>query len=204
MEATLSTRLEPRSRDLLLRTAATAIESGLASAGHPLPDLGDVPEALRREQASFVTITIEGRLRGCCGSLEARHPLVTDVWRNAQASAFRDPRFDPLQRREWLRADLEVSVLSPLERVVVSSELELLHSLRPGVDGLVIAWRGMRATFLPKVWEQLPEPREFLQHLKQKAGWQADFWAPDIEVWRYGTDIMSMERPASRSTRPPG
>ncbi len=203
MEATLSTRLEPRSRDLLLRTAAAAIESGLASAGHPLPDLSDVPEALRREQASFVTITLEGRLRGCCGSLEARQPLVTDVWRNAQASAFRDPRFDPLQRWEWLRADLEVSVLSPLERILVSSELDLLRNLRPGVDGLVIAWRGMRATFLPKVWEQLPEPREFLQHLKQKAGWPADFWASDIEVWRYGTDIMSIERPAAHVAAPP-
>jgi uncharacterized protein len=201
MEATLSTRLEPQSRDLLLRTAATAIESGLASRVQPLPDPRGVPDELRREQASFVTITIEGRLRGCCGTLEARQPLVTDVWRNAQASAFRDPRFDPLQSWEWLRADLEVSVLSPLERVVVHSEAELLHQLRPGVDGLVIAWRGMRATFLPKVWEQWREPREFLQHLKQKAGWQADFLAADIEVWRYGTDIMSMERPAARLAR---
>jgi hypothetical protein len=201
MEATLSTRLEPQSRDFLLRTAATAIESGLTSREQPLPDPRGLPDELRREQASFVTLTIEGRLRGCCGTLEARQPLVTDVWRNAQASAFRDPRFDPLQSWEWVRADLEVSVLSPLERVVVDSEIELLHRLRPGVDGLVIAWRGMRATFLPKVWEQLREPREFVQHLKQKAGWQPDFWAADIEVWRYGTDIMSLERPAARFAR---
>jgi hypothetical protein len=203
MEATHSTRLEPRSRDLLLRTAAAAIESGLASSRQPLPDLQDLPGELRREQASFVTITIQGRLRGCCGTLEARQPLATDVWRNAQASAFRDPRFDPLQAWEWTRADLEVSVLSPLERVSVSSEFELLRQLRPGVDGLVLAWRGMRATFLPKVWEQLRDPREFLQHLKQKAGWQADFWAADVEVWRYGTEIMSMERPATRRAVPP-
>jgi hypothetical protein len=198
MEATLSARLEPRSRDLLLLTAAAAIEAGFSSRGRPTPDLGNVPEALRRAQASFVTLTIDDRLRGCCGSLEARQALVTDVWSNAQASAFRDPRFDPLQSWEWSAVDLEVSVLSPLERIYVRSEIDLLRELRPGVDGLVVAWQGMRATFLPKVWEQLPEPRVFLQHLKQKAGWPADFWAPDVEVWRYGTDIMSMERPAAR------
>lgn len=198
MEATLSTRLEPRSRDLLLRTAATAIEAGLSSRHQPLPDLGIVPDDLRCERASFVTLTIEGRLRGCCGTLEARQALVMDVWANAQASAFRDPRFDPLQHWEWAGVDLEVSVLSPLERVFFRSETDLLRQLRPGIDGLVVAWRGMRATFLPKVWEQLPEPRVFLQHLKQKAGWPADFWDPQVEVWRYGTDIMSMERPAAR------
>jgi AmmeMemoRadiSam system protein A len=204
MEATLSSRLDPRARDLLLRAAATAIESGFASRGRPLPDLPDLPDELRRERASFVTLTIAGRLRGCCGSLEARQPLVTDVWRNAQASAFRDPRFDPLQGWEWRLADLEVSVLSPLERVEVRSEVDLLNELRPGVDGLVIAWRGTRATFLPKVWDELREPREFLRHLKQKAGWQADFWASDVEVWRYATDTMSAERPAGRlSGMPP-
>ena len=203
MEATLSSRLDPRARELLLRAAATAIESGFTSRDRPLPDLPDLPEELRREQASFVTLTLAGRLRGCCGSLEARQPLVTDVWRNAQASAFRDPRFDPLQGWEWQQADLEVSVLSPLERVAVHSEVDLLRELRPGVDGLVIAWRGTRATFLPKVWEQLPGPREFLTHLKQKAGWRADFWAADVEVWRYATDIMSVERPAERLSHAP-
>ena len=197
MEATPSTRLDPRARDLLLRTAAEAIEAGLTAVDQPQPDLRSLPGELLREQASFVTLTIEGRLRGCCGTLEKRLPLAADVWHNAQASAFRDPRFEPLRAREWICADLEVSVLSPLERVAAGSELELLRQLRPGVDGLVIAWRGTRATFLPKVWEQLREPHDFLQHLKSKAGWRTDFWASDVEVWRYRTEIMSVQRPAA-------
>jgi hypothetical protein len=202
MEATPSTRLEPGSRSLLLRTAALAIESGLARGGESPPEADDLPRELRREQASFVTLTIAGRLRGCCGTLEARQPLLTDVWRNAQTSAFRDPRFEPLQGWEWSQADLEISVLSPLERVVAHSEIELLRQLRPGEDGLVIAWRGTRATFLPKVWQQLHDPREFLQHLKDKAGWRADFWAADVEAWRYGTEVMFMEQPATRGGTP--
>jgi AmmeMemoRadiSam system protein A len=196
MEATRCTGLEPRSRDLLLRTAAVAIEEGLLRpASHP-PAIAGLPDDLRGERASFVTLTIEGRLRGCCGSLEPRRPLVTDVWLNAGASAFRDPRFEPLHVREWPQVDLEVSVLSPLERIVVASEAELLGRLRPGEDGLVIAWRSTRATFLPKVWEQLGESREFLRHLKQKAGWREDFWAADVEVWRYTTQTMGLERAA--------
>jgi len=89
-------------------------------------------------------------------------------------------------------------VLSPLERVPLQWEPALLGGLRPGVDGLVIAWHGGGATFLPKVWQAIPDPREFLRHLKAKAGWQDDFWAPDIEAWRYETDTMAMQRPAAR------
>mgnify|MGYP003408135884 FL=1 len=107
------------------------------------------------------------------------------MWNNARASAFRDPRFRPLDAAEWSRVDLEVSVLSPLEPVAVQSEADLLARLVPGEDGLVIAWRGSRATFLPKVWDQLRDPVEFLRHLKHKAGWSPDFWAQDVEVWRY-------------------
>lgn len=193
-----SSTLEAESRARLLRIAADAIESGLARSAAAGPDPGALPAVLRSERASFVTLTLEGRLRGCCGSLESRRPLVEDVWCNAQASAFRDPRFQPLEAHEWVLTDLEVAVLTPLERVEVSSEPELLRSLRPGVDGIVVAWRGARATFLPKVWEHLPEPRAFLGHLKQKAGWATDFWAADVEVWRYGTEVMSEFRPAAR------
>jgi uncharacterized protein len=191
MAATRSSRLEPGSRALLLQTAADAIESQLerrATAG--LVEVA-LPAELRELRASFVTLTIDGELRGCCGTLEARRPLATDVWHNARASAFGDPRFPPLEAWEWVRVDLEVSVLSPLERVAVRSEAELLAGLVPGEDGLVIAWRGSRATFLPKVWEQLRDPVDFLRHLKHKAGWSADFWAVDVEVWRYFTESVA-------------
>ena len=120
------------------------------------------------------------------------------MWQNAQASAFRDTRFEPLQLGEWREADLEVAALSPLERLAAESESALLCELRPGTDGLVIAWRGARATFLPKVWQSIPDPREFLRHLKGKAGWRDDFWASDVEAWRYETDTMAMQRPATR------
>jgi len=198
MAALPSSSLDPRTRALLLVTAAEAIESRLARRTAVTPEAEQLPPELRAERASFVTLSVEGALRGCCGSLEARRPLAIDVWSNAQASAFHDPRFEPLESREWARVHLEVSVLSPLERVVVSDEADLLARLLPGTDGLVLACRGSRATFLPKVWEHLREPLDFLAHLKRKAGWHEDFWAPDLEVWRYTTEVFAEERPAER------
>jgi hypothetical protein len=195
MEATSSTRLEPGSRDFLLRTAAAAIEAGLALAAPSPPDPRALPPDLGRHLASFVTLTIDGGLRGCCGALEPRRPLAVDVWLNAQASAFRDPRFPPLESWEWCAVDLEVSVLSPLEAVPAGSEADLLRTIRPGTDGLVIAWRGTRATFLPRVWEQIPSPPEFLRHLKRKAGWAEEFWSPEVAVWRYHTETFGVARP---------
>lgn len=189
-----STRLDARSRALLLSTAAAAIESRLAGRSDPGPDPATLPAELQAIGASFVTLTIEGALRGCCGSLEPRRALVLDVWSNARASAFHDPRFEPLSAREWAGVEVEVSVLSTLERVMVRDEAGLLAGLVPGEDGLVIAWRGTRATFLPKVWEQLQDPVDFLAHLKRKAGWPADFWAPDVEVWRYSAEIIGAPR----------
>jgi AmmeMemoRadiSam system protein A len=202
MAATPSTRLEPAARQVLLQTAAAAIEAGLSRAGASEPASGSLTGELGEPRASFVTILLAGALRGCCGTLEPARPLLLDVWHNARASAFRDPRFAPLTAGEWRRSQLEVSVLTPCERVVVASEQELLLRLVPGRDGLVLAWRGMRATFLPKVWEQLQDPRDFLGHLKQKAGWPADFWAADLEIWRYETEIMATEHPAAFKAEP--
>ena len=201
MAATPSTRLEPPARQALIATAATAIESGLGQSIASPPDTRDLPQPLGQPRASFVTITIDKALRGCCGTLEPARPLLLDVWHNAQASAFHDPRFPPLTLAEWRSIELEVSVLTPCERVVVASEQELLLRLEPGRDGLVLAWQGMRATFLPKVWEQVSGAQEFLRRLKQKAGWPADFWAADLEVWRYETEIVGPVR-AVESGRP--
>ena len=145
MAATPSTRLEPAARQALLATAATAIESGLARSIASPPDTRHLPQPLGDPRASFVTITIDRALRGCCGTLEPARPLLLDVWHNAQASAFHDPRFPPLTLAEWRLAEVEVSVLTPCERVVVASEQERLLGLAPGRDGLVLAWRGMRA-----------------------------------------------------------
>lgn len=179
---------------MLVRTAVTAIEARLAGTTLDEPATEGLPAELLAERASFVTLTIAGELRGCCGTIEPRRALALDVWRNARVSAFNDPRFPPLEAREWSRVDLEIAVLSPLERVEFASEAQMLGALVPGKDGLLIAWRGMRATFLPKVWELLPEPRAFLGRLKAKAGWPTDFWATDVEVWRYGAEAIAADR----------
>jgi len=195
-------KLEPGARQAVLRTAATSIEARLGLVEATPPEATELRGALGEPCASFVTLTIEGELRGCCGTLEPARPLLLDVWRNAQASAFRDPRFPPLTVREWQWSSLEVSLLTPCERVVVASEQQLLLELVPGRDGLVLEWRGMRATFLPKVWEHFAGPRDFLRRLKEKAGLSADFWAADVQVWRYETEIMAVQRPATLEAAP--
>ncbi len=197
MEAMRSMKLDPGARQAVLRTAAAAIEAKLGIVQAAMPGTTDLRGALGEPRASFVTLTIDGRLRGCCGTLEPVRPLLLDVWSNAQASAFRDPRFVPITAQEWRWSRLEVSLLTPCQRMVVASEQQLLLELVPGRDGLVLEWRGMRATFLPKVWEQVARPRDFLRRLKEKAGLDADFWAADVQVWRYETEIMAAERPSA-------
>ncbi len=140
---------------------------------------------LRQPGASFVTLTRAGELRGCIGTLEARRPLGEDVRENAVAAAFRDPRFAPLTRAEFASIRVEVSVLSSSVPIVVASETEALASLRPHVDGVVFEYGHTRSTFLPQVWEQLPEPAAFLAHLKRKAGLSADFWSDAVRLSRY-------------------
>jgi AmmeMemoRadiSam system protein A len=195
-------KLEPAAWQAVLRTAATSIEATLGLVEAVPPVAAETRGALGEPRASFVTLTIEGELRGCCGTLEPVRPLLLDVWINAQASAFRDPRFPPLTAREWRSSSLEVSLLTPCEPMAVSTEQQLLLELVPGRDGLVLEWRGMKATFLPKVWEHVAGPQDFLRRLKQKAGLSADFWADDVHCWRYETEIMAVERPAMLETAP--
>ena len=135
--------------------------------------------------ASFVTLTRQGELRGCIGTLEAHRPLGLDVRENAVAAAFHDPRFMPLTLAEFEEIRVEVSLLSPSEPLIVVNEEDALISLRPGIDGVVFEYGHYRSTFLPQVWEQLPDPAEFLAHLKRKAGLAADFWADQVRLSRY-------------------
>jgi AmmeMemoRadiSam system protein A len=197
-----SMKLDPGARQAVLRTATASIETKLGIVAAAPPGETELRGALGEPRASFVTLTIDRGLRGCCGTLEPVRPLLLDVWGNAQASAFRDPRFPPLTAREWRRSSLEVSLLTPCERMVVASEEQLLLELVPGRDGLVLEWRGMRATFLPKVWENVAGPHDFLRRLKEKAGLRADFWAADVQVWRYETEMMALERPARLDAGP--
>jgi len=153
--------------------------------GLPAPAVPEKPW-LQKPGATFVTLTREGDLRGCIGSLEAHRPLVIDVRVNAVAAAFQDPRFPPVRYEEFELIRVEVSLLTPAEPLVAASEAEALRRLRPGVDGVIFEYGRYRSTFLPQVWEQLPDPAEFLAHLKRKAGLPADFWAEGVRLSRYG------------------
>ena len=146
---------------------------------------------LREPGASFVTLKLDDELRGCIGSIEPRRALGDDVAHNGYAAAYRDPRFAAVDAGECARLQVEVSVLSPREPVAASSEREALAALRPGVDGLVLQYGAMGATFLPQVWESLPQPAEFLDHLRRKAGLPGGFWHPDLRLSRYTVEKYS-------------
>ena len=148
---------------------------------------GHEPEhpALSAPGATFVTLRLAGALRGCVGTLVATRPLGHDVRLQALCAAFRDSRFAPLQREEFGALAIEVSLLGPPLPLAASSEADARAALRPGVDGVILEWRGRRATLLPQVWEQLPGPGDFLAALKRKAGLPADFWADGLRLQRY-------------------
>jgi len=182
---------EPRAAEAsspsLRAVAREAIEFKLREGREPETDLSLYPPHLHEPRASFVTLRHHGELRGCTGSLEATRPLVVDVAHNACRSAFGDPRFPPLSEAELVGLAISVSVLSPLEPLPVESERGLLEALRPGVDGLVLNDGRACATFLPSVWESLPEPQAFLDALRRKAGLRPDHWSDTIRFERYTT-----------------
>lgn len=149
-----------------------------------------VPEAawLDDPGASFVSVHIDGRLRGCIGTLEQYRSLGADVTANACAAAFDDPRFRPVAAAEYLQVMLEVSVISAPEPIAYADEADLCAQLRPGVDGVLLEAGKKRGTFLPQVWAQLPQPAEFLTNLKVKAGLPKDGWDPTWRFSRYAVD----------------
>lgn len=154
----------------LLDLADQAIRAGLAGEPVPLPALADLPPELRCGGGVFVTITVDGALNGCIGSIESDEPIGWSVMRHAWSAAFDDPRLERLTPGGYRRCTIEVSLLSPLEPVPVVSRAQLLGLLRPEVDGLVIESGRRRAVFLPTVWSQIRSPGAFLDHLLVKAG----------------------------------
>jgi MEMO1 family protein len=183
-EATLGAALVSRARNSIAQALGLAREP---ERPHP---------ALAQPGATFVTLRDRaGELRGCIGRLEAVASLQDDVRRNALAAAFDDPRFDPLQADEWQGLQIEVSLLEAAEALPASrTRVEALRQLRPFVDGLILEWRGRCSTFLPQVWQQLPEPEDFFGALLRKAGLPADFWAEDLQLRRYRVRKYVSER----------
>lgn len=182
-----SIELSAAQQQELLSIARRSIVEGF-SRGAPLRlQLETFAAALREPAAVFVTLNQNEELRGCIGSLQARDPLVKAVADAGFSSAFRDPRFEPLQAADMDQIQIEISVLSALQTFAVDSRADLLQGLRPGIDGLLIEDRGRRATFLPKVWDKIPDPEIFVEQLLLKAGLPGGHWSEAIRVQRYTT-----------------
>ncbi len=186
-----TSKFSPEERSDLLQLAMGSIQHGLTKGRALEVNTNDFPESIREQLACFVTLNRHSMLRGCIGHLEARQPLVKDVAENAFAAAFRDPRFPALSESELAGLEIHISILSPAHSMEFSSEQDLINQIRPGIDGLILDHHGRRGTFLPSVWESLPDAPSFLRHLKLKAGLGADFWSDDMRVLRYTTESFT-------------
>lgn len=177
--------LNQRQQQSLRRLARESMEHGLEH-GKALPlTITDWPADLRQPGASFVTLYLHDRLRGCIGSTQARRPLAEDVAHNAYAAAFLDPRFAPCTAVEVAELALNLSILGPMTPLDFQSLDDLAGQLQPQIDGLLVELDRRQAVFLPQVWQQLPRPRDFLDQLLHKAGLPTRRELPGLKAWRY-------------------
>lgn len=190
LEYAETARMNDDDRRTLLDAAVASIRYGIQHGKEPSVTLKNVPRAVLAMRGTFVTLTLDGRLRGCIGSVVADRPLVNDVVSNAYKAAFADHRFQPLTAAELDRLDVEISILSHQRPISFDSEKALLAALRPDKDGLVIGDDGKRALFLPTVWQTLPHAGQFLLHLKRKAGMADDHWSPTFRANRFTTETF--------------
>lgn len=163
-------------RLFLLRLARQSIEAAVNRQPRPTLPPAHLTPALQAQGAAFVTLTLEGGLRGCVGALEPYQPLAEDVCEHAVAAALEDYRFPPVRAHEVPRLHIEISRLTLPQPLDYATPADLLHRLRPRVDGVILRDGMRRATFLPQVWDQIPDPAEFLAHLCQKMGAAPNLW----------------------------
>lgn len=190
----MTDQLTDGEKQVLLRLAREAMEHAVRGKKLPPLDQTSLPRHLQEHGASFVTLTIDGELRGCIGALEAYQPLVEDVREHAVAAALEDPRFHPVQETELNRIRLEISRLTvPVPLKYASSE-ELRAKLRPHVDGVILKDDYRRATFLPQVWKQIPNAADFLDHLCAKMGAKRNLWQiKKLQVFVYQVEEFHEE-----------
>jgi AmmeMemoRadiSam system protein A len=178
--------LSPTDSQYLVNLARLTIARAVEGDDIPPVVLAELTEELQQPGASFVTITIEGALRGCIGSIEPYRPLAQDVQENALGAAFRDPRFPALSTGELDAIQIELSILTQPQPLAYTSGDDLLSQLRPNIDGVIIEREWRRATFLPQVWEKLPNPIDFMSNLCKKAGLPPDdYQTPGLKVSIY-------------------
>jgi len=175
---------------ILIDIARQSIACGLRTGQALVVDPDAYPPELGERRATFVTLRSAGELRGCLGGLVANRPLVVDVAHSAFGAAFRDSRFSHVEADEFDELEIHVSILSPLEPLSIPDEEALLDAIRPGVDGLVVRAGARQGTFLPAVWESLPEPSDFWRELKRKAGLPVDSWSGRWEIFRYTVESL--------------
>ncbi len=187
MAPSFSIKLRASEREQLLQIARQSIRNGLYGGDALEVALHELSDALTARLGVFVTLMQQDNLRGCIGSMHSSEPLAQSVAESAHGAAFNDTRFPQLAEHELDQVRIEVSILSPMEPLTSPNRSDLLATLRPDVDGLLLQDRHYRSTFLPKVWEQLPDPEEFLNHLLVKAGLPTDHWSTTIQFFRYHT-----------------
>ncbi|HEV2758272.1 MAG TPA: AmmeMemoRadiSam system protein A [Acidimicrobiales bacterium] len=177
----------PEELDALFALADLGVRTGLA--GHPAPrvDAATLAPALREPAGAFVTLEVAGDLNGCIGSIVPEAPLGVAVPRLAWAAAFDDPRLPPLTAADYPSLEIKLSLIGPLEPVPAGTEAELAAHMRPGVDGVLIRSGAADATFLPAVWQKVPDALSFLRHLEAKAGLRPGQWPHGLQAWRYTT-----------------
>ncbi|WP_448204137.1 AmmeMemoRadiSam system protein B [Azospirillum sp. sgz302134] len=193
VEPATEARLSDAHRELLLETAYRTLAQAVQTGRTPDIRAEDFPFPLRAIRRTFVTLMMDGDLRGCIGTVQAPHPLVEDVATNTVKSAMQDPRFGPLTAAELPRVDISVSILSHDRPLPFRDEEDLIAKLRPGIDGLILRDGRNGALFLPKVWDMLPDPRQFVAQLKRKAGWAPDRPVPGLQATIFGAESFGKE-----------
>ncbi len=182
----IADQLTDEERQMLLELARQALEAGVRGAPVPPLDLETLPERLHAPGATFVTLTKQGDLRGCIGTLEARQPLAEDVREHAIAAALQDYRFPPVAPEELDQIEIEISRLTTPQILQYQDSEDLLAKLRPHVDGVILRDGFRRATFLPQVWDKIEDPAQFVSYLCQKMGTEPNLWRyKKLEVLTY-------------------
>lgn len=176
--------------EILLSIARDAIKSQFEARSIDESALFEAYPELKEKGASFITLTQDGRLRGCIGSIIAHQTLLEDIIHNARAAAFKDPRFLPLQMNELEKTRIELSLLTPPQLLEYRDRAELKVRIRPGIDGVILKYQNAQATFLPQVWDELKEFDLFFSHLCQKAGLDAGCLDGHPEIYTYQVEKL--------------